>query len=168
MWSTDEERSAVTVSKTVGFVDLVGYTSTTTSLTVRELTKVLIEFDKRTAEVVGAGNGYIVKMIGDEAMFVAEEASDACRIAIGLVDGAGGGLPPVRVGLASGEMVSVFGDFYGSSVNLAARLVAVAEPSTAVVSETARSGAGPGFNFEQLSPFELKGFSEPVIGYRLR
>ena len=54
MWSTDPERSVVTVQRTVGFVDLVGYTSATASLSLRGLTDVLVEFDQRTSEIVAA------------------------------------------------------------------------------------------------------------------
>jgi adenylate cyclase len=166
MWSTDEDRSIVMVQRTVGFVDLVGYTSATESLSLRELTDVLIEFDTRTSEVVARGAGQIVKMIGDEAMFVTENAEDACRIALGLLDASGGALPPVRVGLATGEMVSVFGDLYGPEVNLAARLVDAADPATAVVSERVRSAA-PGFRFAPLPRLTLKGFSQPTTAYRI-
>ncbi len=167
MWSTDEERSAVTLLRTVGFVDLVGYTSAAASMSVRELTATLVGFDERTAEVVARGRGRIVKTIGDEAMFVTEDAADACRIALDLVEGAGGTLPLVRVGLATGEVVSVFGDLYGPDVNLAARLVAVADPATAVVSEAVRVAAR-GFQFERLQPLALKGFAEQKTAYRLR
>jgi len=167
MWSTDSERSIVMLQRTVGFVDLVDYTSATASLSLRELTNVLIEFDRRTSEIVARGDGQIVKTIGDEAMFVTEDAEDACRIALDLIDASGGILPPVRVGLATGEMVSVFGDLYGPDVNLASRLVDVADPSTAVVSEQVRSASGA-FRFEQLPPLTLKGFAEPTTAYRMR
>ena len=80
MWSTDPERSVVTVQRTVGFVDLVGYTSATASLSLRELTDILVEFDLRTSEIVAAVNGQIVKTIGDEAMFVTEAAENACEL----------------------------------------------------------------------------------------
>jgi class 3 adenylate cyclase len=99
-------------------------------------------------------------------MFVTEDAEDACRIALALVDAAGGTLPPVRVGLATGEMASVFGDLYGPDVNLAARLVAAAQPSTAVASEAVRA-ACPDFGFARLPPLTLKGFAEPTTAYRL-
>ena len=82
MWSTDPDRTVVTVQRTVGFVDLVGYTTAAASLSLRELTDVLVEFDLRSSEVVAAGNGQIVKTIGDEAMFVTEDTADACRIAL--------------------------------------------------------------------------------------
>ena len=166
MWSTDPERSVVTVQRTVGFVDLVGYTSATQSLSLRELPDVLVGFGQRTSEIVAAGNGQIVKTIGDEAMFVTEAPENACGIALALTDAAGGTLPPVRVGLATGEMASVFGDLYGTDVNLAARLVGAAEPSTAVVSEQVRA-ACHGFRFEPLPPLALKGFTAPTTAYRL-
>jgi adenylate cyclase len=167
MWSTDPERSVVTVQRTVGFVDLVGYTSSTASLSLRELTDVLVEFDLRTSEIVAAHNGQIVKTIGDEAMFVTEDAADACRIALDLLEASGGMLPAVRVGLAAGEMASVFGDLYGPDVNLAARLVGAADPSTALVSESVRAARSDGFRFEQLPLLTLKGFAEPATAYRL-
>jgi adenylate cyclase len=166
VWSTDPERSVVTVQRTVGFVDLVGYTTTAASLSLRELTGVLVEFDLRTSEIVAEGDGQIVKTIGDEAMFVTEDAGDACRIALNLIDAGGGTLPPVRVGMATGEMASVFGDLYGPDVNLAARLVGVAEPSTAVVSERVRDAA-QGFSFAVLPLLTLKGFAQPTRAYRV-
>jgi adenylate cyclase len=167
IWSTDDERSAVTLLRTVGFVDLVGYTAQTSTLSVRELIEVLMDFDSRTAEIVARGDGQIVKMIGDEVMFVTDDATDACAIALELVDASGGQLPPVRVGLATGDMVSVFGDLYGPDVNLAARLVAAAEPGTVLVSEQVRSGCRT-LKFDELPPLDLKGFSSPVIAYRVR
>jgi class 3 adenylate cyclase len=141
MWSTDKEHSTVTLWRTVGFVDLVGYTEVTGSLSARDLAAVLIDFDERTARAVRQGNGQVVKMIGDEAMFVTENPGDACQIALDLVATFDESrTAPVRIGLATGEMVSVFGDLYGPDVNLAARLVTVAEPDTVVVSQRTREG----------------------------
>jgi adenylate cyclase len=166
MWSTDAEQSVVTVQRTVGFVDLVDYTTTAASLSLRELSDVLVEFDVRTSEIVARGHGQIVKTIGDEVMFVTEEAADACRIALDLIAASGEALPPVRVGLATGEMASVFGDLYGPDVNLAARLVGAAQPSTAVVSARVQAAAS-GFTFDLLPPLTLKGFAEPMTAFRV-
>jgi len=166
MWSTDDERSAVTVQRTVGFVDLVGYTERTAAMTVRQLTDALLTFDRWTADVVARHGGSVVKTIGDEVLFVTSDTTDACRIARDLAEGSGSERPEVRIGLASGEMVSVFGDIYGPDVNLAARLVVAAEPSTAVVSASVRQAA-PGFQFEALPPFVVKGIADPVVAYRL-
>ena len=169
MWSTDEEQSAMTMSRTVGFVDLVGYTAAASTMSVRELTSVLVQFDEQTADAVVRGNGRIVKTIGDEAMFVTEDAADACQIGLALVRAFDSGpLPPVRVGLATGEVVSVFGDVYGHEVNLAARLVTAADPSTVVASERVRAGVGDRFAFVPIGDLSLKGFPQPVPAYRVQ
>ena len=79
----------------------------------------------------------------------------------------GGTLPAVRVGLASGEMVSVFGDLYGPDVNLAARLVTAAAPGTTVISDSVAGAVGERFDLDPLDPLVLKGIAEPVTAYRL-
>jgi adenylate cyclase len=166
MWSTDDEHSAVTVPRTVGFVDLVGYTERTATMTVRELTSVLMDFDRCTADVVANHGGSLVKTIGDEVLFSIEDPAEACHIALDLIQVSGSAIPEVRIGMASGQMVSVFGDLYGPDVNLAARLVAATDPSTAIVSESVATSA-PMFHFERLAPLELKGLAAPVTAYRL-
>jgi adenylate cyclase len=170
-WSTDTERSAVVLPRTVGFADLVGYTTTAAGLSVKELTAALMEFDEATSTAVRAEGGRIVKMIGDEAMFVTEDPVSACRIALRLISTLGrGALPPVRVGLAAGEVVSVFGDIYGPVVNLAARLVDAAEPSTVLVSESIfeTCGSDSGLHFDSRSLLELKGFAQAVQVARIK
>ncbi len=168
VWSTDAEQTAVTLARTVGFADLVGYTSASATMSVGELAAVLAEFDETVTGVVHRGNGQLVKTLGDEAMFVCESAADACRIALRLVeDFAAGPLPSVRVGLSAGHVLSAFGDLYGPDVNLAARLVDSAEASTVVVSEAVRSQCANGFRFEVMAPLILKGFAAPVVAYRL-
>lgn len=162
-WSTDTERSAVVLPRTVGFADLVGYTTTAATLSVKELTSVLMRFDEAISTAVLAEGGQIVKMIGDEAMFVTTDPASACRIALRLTSTFGhGSLPPVRVGLASGEVVSVFGDVYGPVVNVAARLVDAAEPSTVLVNESIFQACESDFHFHTLSPLDLKGIAQRV------
>lgn len=168
-WSTDAERSAVVLPRTVGFADLVGYTATAAGLSIRELTAVLMEFDEATSSAVLAEGGRIVKMIGDEAMFVTDDSASACLIAERLVTTFGAGaLPPVRVGLAAGEVVSVFGDIYGPDVNLAARLVDAADPSSVLVSETVAAACASTFEFDAPRPLDLRGIAEPVHAARMR
>ncbi len=82
VWSTDAEQTAVTLARTVGFADLVGYTAASATMSVGELASVLAAFDERVTRVVYRGHGQLVKTLGDEAMFVSESAGDACRIAL--------------------------------------------------------------------------------------
>src|SRR2546423_906065 len=83
----------------------------------------------------------------------------ACDVALRLVDTSP---QPVRVGLAHGTVVALYGDYYGETVNLAARLVNAADPSTVAVSQSLRERAGDAFDFEALPARELKGFGDPV------
>jgi class 3 adenylate cyclase len=101
-----------------------------------------------------------VKLIGDEAMFVIEDPARACDVALGLIDTSP---HAVRVGLAHGTVVALYGDYYGETVNLAARLVAAAEPSTVAVSDSVRRLAGDAFTFAALPARSLKGFGDPVV-----
>ena len=167
MWNIDDDRSIVTLPRAIGFVDIVGYTARAATLSVRELADVLVAFDERTAAAALRHRGQILKTIGDEAMFVTERPLDACLIGLELVDTFGtGDLPPVRVGIAAGDVVSMFGDVYGPEVNLAARLVAAAEPSTVVVSTAVAVDVREELCLDELPPLSLKGFPAPVTAYR--
>ena len=168
MWASDPEREAIVLPRTVGFADLVGYTAAAEKLSARELTAVLMEFDELTSSIVTGGGGQIVKTIGDEGMFVTDDPQSACRVAAQLVSSFGHGmLPPVRVGLAAGTVVSVFGDIYGTVVNLAKRLVDAAEPSSVLVSENVRAACSHEFAIGSVHPLDLHGIAEPVIAAQM-
>jgi class 3 adenylate cyclase len=122
-------------------------------------------FEELVWDVVTRAGGRVVKLIGDEAMFVVEDAVPACQIALDLVELS----PyPLRVGLARGAVVGLFGDYYGETVNLAARLAGVADASSAIVSEAVRSSAADAYSFAEEPVRRLKGFSGPIPVHRLR
>ena len=168
-WSPDEEQAAARRELFVGFVDLVGYTALSRTLSPSELARLLGDFESTVADVVGAGGGRLVKLIGDGAMFVADTPEAGCAIAVALTErtAAVDGMPPVRVGAACGAVMSRYGDYFGEVVNLAARLVALANPATVVVTDVIAEACGRSFGFEQLPPQALKGFHAPAVTYRL-
>jgi class 3 adenylate cyclase len=88
---------------------------------------------------VNVAGGRVVKLIGDEAMFMVEDPLAACALASAMVERSP---HPVRVGLACGPAVALHGDYYGPTVNLAARLVTAASPSTVVVSGEVKDAVG--------------------------
>jgi adenylate cyclase len=169
-WSADEEQSAVTRDQTIGFADLVGYTGHSATLSTTDLAGAIGRFETQVADLVSRHGGRLVKFIGDEAMFVVDDASRACELALALAESFDSAptLPPVRVGLAAGPAVALHGDYYGEVVNLAARLVKTAEPSEIMVSESLREVVGERFAFEPASEVALKGFDAPVAAFRLR
>ena len=122
----------------VGFVDLVGYTAISQELEADELAVLVARFEVLTHDTVAQLGGRLVKTIGDEVMFVADEPQVAAAIALRLTERTGDDelLPDARAGLAAGSVLSREGDYYGSVVNLAHRLVELARPGTVVVSDT--------------------------------
>jgi class 3 adenylate cyclase len=169
-WTPDIENQATRRDLFVGFVDLVGYTALSRTLTPRELATLLGQFEDLVADVVSTEGGRLVKLIGDGAMFVADGPAAGCRLALGLCERLAvvETLPPARVGADCGSVLSLYGDYFGEVVNRAARLVALANPGTVVVSETAAAGVdGKSFGLERLPAQALKGFQAPAITYRL-
>lgn len=120
----------------VGFADLVGFTAQAQQLSERELAAVVERFEKLAYDVVTAQGGRVVKMIGDEVLFVADDIAVGARIALSLSEAyrEDAALSDVRVGLAAGAVLEREGDVYGPVVNLASRIVTVAFPGSVVVS----------------------------------
>ena len=119
----------------VGFADIVGYTSLARHYDSAELAALLESFEEDTSETVVSQHGRVVKTLGDEVLFVADTPRDAAEIALRLTapGRAEKGLPALRVGMATGQVLSRFGDVYGPVVNLAARLTSLARPETVLV-----------------------------------
>ena len=77
--------------------------------------------------------------------------------------------PPLRAGIACGQAVHRWGDWFGTPVNLASRLTARARPSTVLVSAEVREAMnGAPYEFSDAGRKKLKGFSAPVHAYRAR
>jgi adenylate cyclase len=121
----------------VGFADLVGFTAKTQQLEETELAEVVGRFETVAYDVVAAHGGRVVKMIGDEVMFLHDDPREGAALALDLADAfrEDDNLSDVRVGLACGSVLERDGDVYGHVVNLANRIVSVAYPGTVVVSE---------------------------------
>jgi adenylate cyclase len=165
--------SKITVYVTVGFVDLVGFTPLSQRLPVRELHSIVDEFEGSAYDIVTSHRGRVVKLIGDEVMFVALEPQDASEIALALVDHFAESESNVtpRGGLAVGEILSRGGDFYGPVVNLASRIADMAVPNeilvTAELRERAETPEAP-FMFDPAGRRLPKGFDEPIELFALR
>jgi adenylate cyclase len=151
----------------VGFVDLVGSTALTRRVSTRELGAALTEFEHISSDTVTAAGGRLVKLIGDEVLYTAADEHSACTIALRLAATFSEHpvLPPVRAGLASGEVLLRDGDVFGPVVNLAARAVKVAGAGEVVTSAAVAEAAG--ISSTRLESHELKGFEDDVELHRL-
>ncbi len=124
----------------VGFADMVGFTMLSQHLGDDELAAVVARFEELAHDTVVALGGRVVKMIGDEVMFVVPSATGAAQIGLSLAEAYADDelLSDVRVALAVGPVLVKDGDFYGPVVNLASRLVNVAHPGTVLISDEFR------------------------------
>lgn len=161
---------AGSLRRAIGFVDLVGSTAWTATVEPAHHAAALARFEQAAWEIATRRGGRLVKLIGDEAMFVTESSTVACEIAADLVQVAASDpdLPAARAGVVVGEVVARAGDYYGETVNLAARLVTVAEPGHVVASKPVVDQLDPSWPVEPLGPVEVRGFSEPVDLYEVR
>ena len=174
---------------TVLFCDLVGSTALAVKLDPEDLRDVIRRFQGSCAAVVTQMGGHVARFMGDGLLVYfgypqahEDDAERAVRAGLDLVAKVGqlllptGDLLQVRVGIATGLVVvgDTVGEesaqeqvVVGETPNLAARLQSVAVPNTTVVAASTLRLLGDVFVCEQLGPFELKGFSEPVMAWRV-
>ena len=143
----------------VGFADLVGFTSLAEQLSDRETAELIERFEVLATDRVVGGGGRVVKMIGDEVMFSADVAQVG-DIALSLAETfSSPDLPSVRVGVACGTVVSRGGDLFGPVVNLAQRATMAARPGSVLVSPALAEELrdDPRYSVQAIRPHRLKG-----------
>jgi adenylate cyclase len=146
------------------FLDLAGYTRLTEErgdAAAAALAETLALLVARSAREHG---GVPVKWLGDGVMVWFREPAGAVRSALELVEQLPvAGLPPAHVGVAAGPVVVQGGDYFGRTVNLAARIASRAGPGQVLVSQSVAESAPPaGVALVELGELRLKGFARPV------
>jgi class 3 adenylate cyclase len=156
--------------RTVLFTDIVDSTILTQSLGDKEAMALLGVHDAIVRDSLSASGGREIKHTGDGIMASFVSAASAVRCAIKIqreLDKHAQANPErslkVRVGAAVGEPVEQHNDLFGSTVQLAARLCAHAQPEQILVSNAiAELCLGKGLSFEDVGKVTLKGFGSPV------
>ena len=156
--------------RTVLFTDVVNSTTLTQSLGDEAALALLGVHDTIVRDALSALGGREIKHTGDGIMACFISTAGAVRCAIQIqreLDKHGQASPEralkVRVGAAAGEPVEQHNDLFGSTVQLASRLCAHAQPEQILVSNAiAELCLGKGFHFKDLGEVTLKGFGGPV------
>ncbi|MDQ1696209.1 MAG: hypothetical protein QOJ03_1562 [Frankiaceae bacterium] len=151
----------------VGFTDLCGFTGLTQQLSMDNLSQLLSKFEEVAADVVQDHGGRLVKFIGDAVMFITTDALTAVEVAEALVAAASERGLMARAGVTAGTALALDGDYFGPIVNLAARLVALAEPGAVLVSEPVSERLAGARAVISLGPQTIRGFDDPVTVSRL-
>ncbi len=124
------------LARAVGFADIVDFTKRTAGFESIELAHFVQDFESGARDVISSAGARVVKTIGDAVLYVADDVATGAEVALGLAEapttrGAHG--VPVRVSLVWGRVLARFGDVFGPSVNLASRLVDIADPGSVLV-----------------------------------
>lgn len=156
-----EHEEGIGTTRVVGFADLVNFTAVVRRASERQLATMVQRFERLASDVVTAHGGRVIKTVGDEVLFVAVEPLAGTAIALDLVDAMAEEpmLPQVRVGVSYGPVLSRMGDVFGTTVNRASRLTAVAPTGRVLADEplAARLAALSGFDLHPLRRRHLRG-----------
>jgi adenylate cyclase len=146
----------------VGFVDLVGFTQTSRESDAHALGQLLERFERDTSLRVTAHGGRVVKMLGDEVLYVTDDVASAAEVALTTVaaHAQDQSLPEVRAGIALGPVLPRLGDVFGEPVNLASRLTSQARPGTVLVDLQAADAlaADPSYTVLPLAHRSVRGY----------
>lgn len=155
----------------VGFADLVGFTELSQEMPEPELAALVTRFEALAHDTIVQLGGRVVKMIGDEVMFVVADPKAGLEISLSLADAYSDDeqLQDVRVGFSCGNVLQLQGDLYGPPVNLASRIVSIARPRSVVVSESVQEllADDPDYAWRSLRPRTFKGIGRVPI-WRVR
>jgi adenylate cyclase len=153
----------------VAFADLVGFTELGETVGVEELGGLAGRLAKLAGGVVEPPVR-LVKQIGDAVMLVSPDVPATVETCLALVERAEAeeDFPPLRAGIAYGPAVNRWGDWFGSTVNVASRLTARARPGAVLVTEPVRDAAEDRFDWSSAGEKKLKGLQKPIKTFRPR
>ena len=152
------------------FADLAGFTALTEAHGDQEAADHAERFCERVGALLPSHSAEQVKTIGDAVMIRAGTARDAICLGLAIVEEVRTlpGFPAVHVGMHTGDAVERGGDWFGTAVNLAARVAATAGGNEVLVSEATREAAGAmdAIELERRGPQWLKNVADPIVVYR--
>jgi adenylate cyclase len=143
----------------IAFADLAGYTRLTEEAGEEEAVDVVERFVEAVEETL-PDDARVIKTIGDEVMVAGADPAALVDWAVGFQVLHEGRRPLPRIGVHAGLALYRDGDYYGRSVNLAARVGARAAGGEVLVTRPVVDAAGPHLAFEEIGEVKLKGFRE--------
>jgi adenylate cyclase len=152
----------------IAFLDLTGYTALAEERGDEAAAAVASELAGVVQDAARTHGGRPVKWLGDGVMFHFDDPGGAIRSGLELVEQTESAISvPARIGINAGAVIVQEGDYFGRTVNVAARIADYAGPRDVLVSEEARQNADvAGVDFELVGDVPLKGVSKPVRLHR--
>jgi class 3 adenylate cyclase/YHS domain-containing protein len=152
------------------FADLAGFTALTEAHGDERAADLATEFCARIRDQVPDFGGEVVKTIGDAALIHCTDAGAAVELGLSILEDEGDRteFPAVRIGMHSGVAIERKGDWFGSTVNVASRVAAVAAAGEVVLTQATFDLAAEleDVVFERLGSRTFKNVSDPVVLFR--
>ena len=153
------------------FADLAGFTALTEAHGDETAADIALEFcaelNRRLPD-----DAEDLKMLGDACLLRVGDAADAVALGLSLTGELGRrhGFPDVRVGMHTGTAARRGGDWFGSTINVVARVAALAGPCDVLLTDATRdaAGAADAVVFEDRGPQELRHVAMPIQLFRAR
>jgi class 3 adenylate cyclase len=148
----------------IAFLDLAGYTALAEERGDEAAAALASDLAGVVHEAAQTQGCRPVKWLGDGVMFHFSDAATAIRSGLELIEKTEKAIEvPARIGIDAGAVVVQEGDYFGRTVNVAARIADYARPHEVLVSDAARERCeGDGIEFELIGDVPLKGLSRPV------
>ena len=148
----------------IAFADLAGYTRITEEVGEEEALGIVERFVASVEDTL-PDDARVIKTIGDEVMVVGSDPSALLDWAVGfqLLQEE---RPLPRIGIHAGLALYRDGDYFGRSVNLAARVTARAAGGEVLVTRAVADSADRHLELTQIGEVRLKGFTESTELFR--
>jgi adenylate cyclase len=148
----------------IAFLDLAGYTALAEERGDEAAAALAADLAVVVHEASQTQGCRPVKWLGDGVMFHFSDADTAIRQGLELVEKTEKAVKvPARIGIDAGSVIVQEGDYFGRTVNIAARIADYARPHEVLVSDAARETSGAdGVEFELIGDVPLKGVSKAV------
>ena len=174
-WNKPKQREVTSGPISVMFTDMVGSTELTQTRGDAVAQQIVRTHNRIVRDALSKYAGKEIKHTGDGIMASFPTTSNAVESAIfmqretGAHNAANPELPlNIKIGINAGEPIAEDDDLFGTTVQLAARIVDKAVQGEVLVSEIVRGiCAGKELRFANRGEFEMKGFAEPVTLYQV-
>jgi adenylate cyclase len=148
------------------FADLAGFAALTEAHGDEQAAYLAHEFESAAARLLPRPGAEQIKTIGDALMLRVETPAGAVKLGLALTRDllAECGYPTIRVGVYHGPAVHRADDWFGATVNLAARVSGLARGGDVLLTDATREAAGDvdGVQFEAHGIYRLRNIGEPV------
>lgn len=149
------------------FADIAGFTALTEAHGDEDAADLALDFCARVRDALPADGGEVVKTIGDALMVRLDSSTVAVTLGLAIAHElmADHGQPTVRVGMHTGPASARGGDYFGTTVNVAARIAGAAAGGEVLLSDAVRSSAGVlrGVSFVSRGTQRLRNVPKPIV-----